>query len=95
MYVVLVEFTLNPQHTQDFRPVMRANARASLEREPGCQRFDVCFDPKDATRVLLYELYTDRAAFDGHLTSQHFLEFDGLTKDWVSEKEVSLWELEA
>lgn len=94
MYVVLVEFAVKPQHIQDFRPAILANARASLEHEEGCHRFDVCFDPQDASKVLLYELYTDRAAFDLHLKSAHFLEFDTLTKDWVNQKKVSFWQLE-
>jgi len=93
MYVVLVEFVLRPEHVKDFRPVMLANARASLEKEPGCQRFDVCSDPSDAGKILLYELYTDRTAFEAHLAAPHYLEFDAITKPWVECKTVSFWEL--
>ena len=38
--------------------------------------------------VLLYEIYTDRAAFDAHLASPHFLAFDTATRDIVTKKTV-------
>lgn len=94
MYVVLVEFVVKPEHAAEFRPALLANARASLEHEPGCHRFDVCTDPGDAGKILLYELYTDRAAFDAHLAAPHYLEFGARVKPWVERKTVSFWGLE-
>ncbi|MER3461869.1 MAG: antibiotic biosynthesis monooxygenase [Armatimonadota bacterium] len=93
MYVVLVEFVIKPEHTAEFRPAMLANAKASLEKEPGCHRFDVCTDIQDAGKILLYELYSGRASFDAHLAAPHYLEFDTKTKPWVERKTVSFWEL--
>ena len=66
--------------TLDVRPALRerlvaaitAQAAASLEREPGCLQFDVCIDTADPNRILLYEVYEDEAAFDGHGRTPHF-----------------------
>ena len=65
---------------------MIANAHASATTEPGCRQFDVCTDPQDSTRVFLYELYDDRAAFDAHLATSHFKEFDRKTGPWLVTK---------
>ena len=42
--------------------------------EPGCRRFDVVEPPGEADRILLYEIYDDRAAFEAHLKTPHFAE---------------------
>jgi quinol monooxygenase YgiN len=51
---------------------MAANAEASVRNEPGCLRFDVCSVAGDPHRFVLYELYTDAAAFEAHKASPHF-----------------------
>ena len=86
MYVVTVEFVVKIEHVQDFRTAIVANARTSREFEPGCRQFDVCTDPANARAVFLYELYSDRAAFDAHLASDHFRQFDQQVAPWVERK---------
>ena len=64
------------------------NARASREIEPGCRQFDVCCDPADPQMFYLYEVYKDKAAFEAHCRTKHFLEMDALTGNWVQSKVV-------
>lgn len=88
MQVLVVEFHVHPPQVQAFAGAIAANARASLEREPGCRQFDVCRDPADATLFFLYELYDDDAAVQAHLQSPHFLSFNAATASWVCSKTV-------
>ena len=44
--VVLVELLVKPSFVAQFRDLIAVNARASLERELGCKRFDVLFDQR-------------------------------------------------
>ena len=94
MFIVTVRFILKPESSATFMPAMRRQARLSVEREPGCQLFDVCQDPENENRVFLYERYADRASFDLHLASPHFLEFDAAVTPMVQEKQVRFWQLE-
>jgi quinol monooxygenase YgiN len=55
--VVLVEFLVKSPFIAQFRDLIAANAKASLEREAGCKRFDVLFDPEEPRRFVLYEIY--------------------------------------
>ena len=71
---------------------MQTQARTSVEAEEGCVQFDVCTDPDDPTAFFLYELYTDRAAFDAHLASPHFEAFDATVAPWVASKTVHAYE---
>ena len=95
MFVVTVTFVIKPEHVAEFDPAMRANARASLENEPGCHRFDVCRDGKDLAVTFLYEIYDDEAAFQTHKRTGHFTAFDALVAPWVASKEVKTWQLDA
>ncbi len=88
LLALVVEFRIKPAHVDAFDVAIRANARASLESEPGCRQFDVCRDPADATLFFLYELYDDEAAIQTHLQSPHFLQMNAATAPWVDAKRV-------
>lgn len=91
MFAVVVQFEIVPTEMDAFLPLMHANARASLQEEPGCQRFDVLTDETRPTSVVLYELYDDAAAFDTHLASAHFASFDAASSPMIAKKTVSTW----
>ncbi len=88
MYAVVVTFTIKPDANEAFMPLMHNNAQISLSQEPDCHQFDVLTDPDQPNEVLLYELYTDAAAFDVHLASDHFKRFNAETADMVAAKTV-------
>ncbi|MEM9129304.1 MAG: putative quinol monooxygenase [Pseudomonadota bacterium] len=90
-FAVLVRFQVKPDHMSTFLQLIRENSETSLAEEPGCSRFDVLTDPDRPNQVFLYEIYNDRAAFDLHLTSDHFKQFDSAVIDMVINKQVELW----
>lgn len=55
--------------------------RVSLKLEADCHVFDVCVDTERENFVLLYEVYTDRGAFEVHLGTRYFLDFDTRVKN--------------
>lgn len=63
MHVVCVTFQITVGKIEEFLPKMHLQARNSIEREPDCYRFDVCQSNTNDNEVLLYEVYTDEAAF--------------------------------
>lgn len=88
MFAVTVLFDIAPDRMAEFLPLMMRNAERSLREEAGCRRFDVCTDPARPHEVFLYEIYTDRAAFDAHLAAPHFLSFDRAVADMIRSKDV-------
>ena len=87
-FVIIVDFRLAAGAREAFRPLMDANARASVREESGCRRFDVVEPEGEPDRILLYEIYDDAAAFDAHCRMPHFLSFDAETAPLVREKHV-------
>ncbi len=75
-----------------FFVAVRANAAQSVAAEPGCLRFDVLMPVQGpAGSVLLYEIYSDRSAFERHLRSEHFLTFDAVTRSMILSKTVDFF----
>ena len=93
MFVVSVIFDVEPQHADQFLVRVRQQAQDSLDFEPACHRFDVCIDPQRLGRIYLYEIYTDRDAFDEHLASDHFKAFDAEVGPITMDKQVDIWQL--
>ena len=85
-YAVAVTITINPADWDGFLPLMEANAAASLQSEVGCRQFDICTDTDTPNQVFLYEVYTDRAAFEAHLASAHYATFVTATKTMITDK---------
>jgi (4S)-4-hydroxy-5-phosphonooxypentane-2,3-dione isomerase len=87
-FAIIVDFRLQPGVREQFRRLMDANARMSAGTESGCRRFDVLEPNDQPDRVLLYEIYTDEAAFAEHMKSAHFIQFDAESAPLVSGKSI-------
>ncbi|MET8284661.1 antibiotic biosynthesis monooxygenase [Streptomyces sp. NPDC005132] len=75
MYQLLVSFTVQPDHRDDFVRAARRTARDSLANEPGSHRFEVIADEEDSDVLYLNEVYADVDAFDAHATGPYFAAF--------------------
>ena len=93
MYVVAVFFEIRPERVNSFSKAVMHIARQSRDLEPGCKTFDVSIDPTDTGSFLVYEIYEDETAFNAHLASRHFTEFNSRIADWVRHKRVLSYEL--
>jgi quinol monooxygenase YgiN len=90
MYVLVVDFVVKPEHVQAFTAEIVKNARASRETEAGCRQFDVCVAPDDPAKIVLYEVYDDKAAFEAHLKTPHFLAFNANLDTWLAGRAVRI-----
>lgn len=87
-FVIMVDFRLRPGSEADFRAMVEDNARASVRDERGCRRFDVIVPQDDPGRVLLYEIYDDKVAFEEHCRTTHFARFDRQSASLVEKKDI-------
>jgi autoinducer 2-degrading protein len=91
-FLITVDFWLRPGALEPFLALIRDNAKRSLDDEPGCDRFDVLIEKGEPDHVLLYEIYKDRAAFDLHLKTRHFAEFNAASQAYVLDKKIVEYE---
>jgi (4S)-4-hydroxy-5-phosphonooxypentane-2,3-dione isomerase len=90
MYVVLVEFEIELSHFNNFKYRVLQQAKDSLDIETDCHVFDVCEDHAMHNQIVLYEHYSNKAAFDKHLESSHFKAFDTEVAPWILSKSVRI-----
>lgn len=94
MFIVTVTFNVKTEYISKFMKKMKDQAVNSLSKEKECHRFDIGVDPKDRSRIFLYEIYSTQASFDVHLGTDHYLEFSNEVDTWVDSKTVETWNLE-
>lgn len=93
-FVIWVEFDLQTRSAERFLALARENARLSVEREAGCERFDVLTAQHDLQSAALYEIYESEAAFAEHLKTEHFVAFDGESAPLILAKRAKTYSLE-
>lgn len=90
MYVLSVNIRIKPENVDAWIRKALENAREA-RKEPGCRHFDVLVDPKDRTRVMLYEIYDDEKAFEAHQQTPHFKEYLAEAVPLLASRERQVW----
>ena len=91
MLYLSVDLTIKPENVDTFLAHAVQNA-ADSRKEPGCRQFDVLVDPKDRTRVMLFEIYDDEAAFEAHQQTAHFKSYLAEGVPMLSARERHFWQ---
>ena len=91
MIAVTVTFEIDPKRRDAFLDLVQRQAKASLALEVQCTRFDICVQADRANLIFLYEIYYNRQAFDAHLQSSHFRDFDRAAANFIVHKQVDVW----
>jgi len=90
MFVLSVELRIKPENVESFTARALENA-AQSRKEPGCRQFDVLVDPKEPTRVMLYEVYLDDKAFEAHQQTPHFKKYLAEAVPLLASRERHVW----
>ena len=90
MFVLQVNLRIKPENVDAFMKKALENAREA-RKEPGCKQFDVLVDPKDAARVMLYEVYNDEQAFEAHQQTPHFKKYLAEAVPLLASRERQVW----
>jgi quinol monooxygenase YgiN len=73
-YVLVVNIRIKPENVDAFMREVLANAKAA-RTEPGCRQFEVLVDPQDRSKLMLFEVYDDEAAFQAHAAGAAFKQY--------------------
>jgi (4S)-4-hydroxy-5-phosphonooxypentane-2,3-dione isomerase len=75
MFILLVKVQVKPELIDEFNTAIVKNAELSVQRDPGCVRFDVAQQQDDPTQWWLYEVYDKEQSWLEHRKAAHFLAF--------------------
>ena len=89
MFIALVKLQVKPELNDEFKTAILKNAELSVQRDPGCVRFDVLQQEDDPTRWVLYEVYDKEQAWVDHRAAAHFLAFKEVGDRAILTREVT------
>ena len=69
---IIATLDLEPGTRADLLPILLRHRERCLQAEPGTLAFEVLVPDKEPDRLMLYERYRDRAAFDAHMSGESF-----------------------
>jgi autoinducer 2-degrading protein len=72
MLAMWVKVRVKPEERQRFLKAIEVDALGSERDEPGCCRFNVLQDEKDANVYYFFEVYKDQAALEAHRNAPHY-----------------------
>jgi quinol monooxygenase YgiN len=72
MIAIWVKVRVKPDMREKFLKAIEHDALGSERDEPGCLRFNVHQDQKDANVYYFYEVYKDEAALEAHRAAPHY-----------------------
>jgi (4S)-4-hydroxy-5-phosphonooxypentane-2,3-dione isomerase len=78
MLAIWVKVRIKPGERERFLKAIEVDALGSERDEPGCLRFNVLQDAKDANVYYFYEVYKDEAALEVHRTMPHYAVWRGV-----------------
>ena len=90
MFVLQVNLKVKPENVDAFMKQLLDNAKHA-RTESGCKQFDVLVDPKDRTKMMLYEVYTDGKAFEAHQQTAHFKKYIAEAVPLLASRERTVW----
>jgi len=82
-YVNAADIDVAPAMMSKFMADLNADV-ASTIKETGCQELDITISQSDPSHVLIFEAYTNAAAWGSHQLSSYFLKFYGLTAQMMT-----------
>lgn len=65
-FALIATVEIAPGRRDEFVPLLMAHRARCLKDEPGTVQFEVLLPQDDTTKVMIYEVYRDKAAFDTH-----------------------------
>lgn len=81
--VRLAELEIDPARLDEYRALLREEIEASVALEPGVLALHAFAVKGSPETIRVFEIYADRAAYEAHLATPHFLKYKMLTAGMV------------
>jgi 4-carboxymuconolactone decarboxylase len=86
--VRLAKLVIDPVHLESYKSALEEEVTASVRLEPGVITLYAVFEKNRPTHLTILEIYADRAAYEQHIKSPHFLKYKTSTEHMVKSLEL-------
>lgn len=91
--VRIAEIEIIPEYLKEYKDILKVEAAASIEKEPGVIAIFPMLDQKKQSQIRIVEIYANKKAYESHLQTPHFQYYKTSTLKMV--KSLKLVEMEA
>lgn len=93
MMVRIAEIEIYPEYLKEYKEILRIEAAASIEKEPGVIAIFPMLEQKNHSQIRIVEIYANKKAYESHLKTPHFQHYKTSTLKMV--KSLQLVEMQA
>lgn len=86
--VRLSKLVIDDSQLETYRALLTEEVNESMRLEPGVRSLYAVSEKDRPTHFTILEIYEDRAAYEAHIKSAHFLKYKTGTKDMVKSLEL-------
>jgi quinol monooxygenase YgiN len=84
----IAKITIDPVHLEEYKTAVKEQIEAAVRIEPGVLTLYAVHDKNDPTRVTVFEIYADKAAYQSHVQTEHFKKYKSATARMVKSLEL-------
>lgn len=88
MFIRIAAIQVNRDSLELYKQILKEEASASMKLEPGVISIFPMFKKEHPEQVRIIEIYADRAAYESHLKTPHFLKYKTTTLAMVQKLEL-------
>ena len=83
--VRLAKITVDPERLSEYNAYLKEGAEAAMSLEPGVIKIYAVAEKDAPHKITILEIYADRAAYESHLKTTHFMKYKQGTLDMVED----------
>ena len=83
--VRLAKITVDPERLSEYNAYLKEGAEAAMSLEPGVIKIYAVAEKDTPHKITILEIYADRAAYESHLKTTHFMKYKQGTLDMVED----------
>ena len=83
MMIRIAEIEIDSNYLQEYNAILKEEAEASVRLEPGVVSIYPMYQKSNPTQLRILEIYANRAAYESHLKTPHFLKYKTTTLKMV------------
>jgi quinol monooxygenase YgiN len=80
----IAELEIIPQYLTEYKAILQEEAAAAIAKEPGVIAIFPMAEAEHPTKIRILEIYADKAAYEAHLKTPHFLHYKTTTTKMVA-----------
>lgn len=75
MIIRIAEIEIDSSYLHEYNRILHMEAKASVEKEPGVIAIFPMYQKENPSQIHILEIYANKAAYENHLKTPHFLEY--------------------